>query len=212
MPRKLYTAIILLKNAFANEYINIVLAKHGIKLLAMPHNVNQAIMLIEQQKPDIFICDDDFENTEIMLPKLKKLRNVIKVILIANDSKTEEIIEYFQWGILGILRSDSPPRELSEAIKTIQNNSIFISSVYKKSLEIEGLDINLSYQILTKREIEIMKDIAQGYTNIQIAEKLKISPNSINNHRFNIRKKLNLKGGKSELLQIAISVNKDYYN
>lgn len=211
MPRKVYTAIILLKNSFANEYISIVLSKHGIKLLAKPKNAGQAIMLIEQQNPDIFICEDDFDNTEIILPKLKDSKYSTKVILIVNNSKIDEIVEYFQQGVLSVLRIDSPPNELSDAIKSVQKNQIFVSNVYQKHLPAQMVDINYPYHALSKREKEIMRSIAEGHTNIQIAEELNISPNSINNHRANIRKKLNLKGGKSELLQVAISKNREYF-
>lgn len=210
MSRKVYTAIILLKNSFAIEYISIILDKHGVKLLAKPKNVGQASMLIEQQNPDILICDDDFDNTEIILPKLKDSKYSIKVILIVNNSKIDEIVGYIQQGVLGVLRIDSPPNELSDAIKVVQKNHIFVSNVYQKHLSTGVVSVNNSYHSLSKREKEIMKSIAQGFTNIQIADKLNLSPNSINNHRANIRKKLNLKGGKSELLQVAISKNRDY--
>jgi hypothetical protein len=57
MPRKVTNAIILLKNSFAKEHISQVLAKHGINLLPSPKNASQASLLIELQKPNLFICD-----------------------------------------------------------------------------------------------------------------------------------------------------------
>jgi DNA-binding NarL/FixJ family response regulator len=205
MPRKVTNAIILLKNSFAKEHISQVLAKHGINLLPSPKNASQASLLIELQKPNLFICDDCLDTAEIILSKFKTNIFCPKTILFVDKSKMEDIIEYYTWGVLGILRVDSPPMELSEAIKTILDNNIYICSAYKKSIKKEQLGSTAIYCKLSNREKEVMTLIGCGLTNHQIGEKLKLSPHSINNHRAKIRKKLNLKGGKSNLIQVAIS-------
>lgn len=207
MPRKVYNAVVLLRNTFAKEYISIILSKQGIKLLASPTSCNQTLMLIEQMKPDLFIGEDDFDTTEIVLPKLPKLNLSVKVILICNDSKAEDILAYFEYGVLGLLRVDSPHFELSEAIKLVLNNQLFLSSVYQKTINKEQIKTNLHYKQLTHREKEIMRLIADGFTNVQIGLRLSLSQFTINNHRANIRKKLNISGGKFALLQTAISEN-----
>lgn len=211
MPRKNIHAIVLLKNTFAKEYISIILAKHNIKLLASPKNTSQALMLLEQQKPDLFIGEDDFETTEIILTKLLKINASLKTILLINKSSIDEILEYYKLGVLGVLSITSPHFELGEAIKAVLHGNTYISAVYKKSIKKEEINTNGFLKLLTTREKEIMDLIARGYTNNQLAEILNISTNSVNNHRGNIRKKLMLRGGKSQLLQIAIELDKASY-
>lgn len=211
MPRKNTNAIILLKNTFAKEYISIVLAKHNIKLLASPKNTSQTLLLLEQQKPDLFICEDDFETTEIILTRHLKINTSLKTILFINKSSIDEILEYYKLGVLGVLSISSPHFELGESIKTVLNGNTYISTVYRKLIKREEINTNGVLKLLSVREKEIMNLIAKGYTNAQIAEILKISSNSINNHRGNIRKKLKLNGGKSQLLQLAIELDRESY-
>ncbi len=211
MPRKNINALILLKNTFAKQYIASVLAKHNIKLIATPKNTSQALMILEQQKPDLCICEDDFETIEIILTKHLKINTSLKTILIVNKSSVEEILEYYKLGVLGVLSISSPHFELGEAIKAALNNNTYISTVYGKFIKREEVSTNGVLKLLTAREKEIMNLIARGYTNVQLAEILKLSANSINNHRGNIRKKLKLKGGKSQLLQIAIQLDRESY-
>lgn len=209
MPRKNRNAIILLKNTFAKEYISIVLLKHNFKFIATPQNISQALTILEQQKSNLFICEDDFETIEIIQSKYLKMNTSLKTILLVSRIRAEEILEYYKLGILGVLNISSPHFELGEAINAVLNNDTYISTFYRKVIKKGDIEKNNVLTLLTVREKEIMSLIARGYTNAQLAEILKISANSINIHRSNIRTKLKLKGGKSQLLQIAIKLDKE---
>lgn len=211
MPRKNINAIVLLKNTFAKEYIYTILAKQNIKVLASPNTTSQTLLLLEQQKPDLFICEDDFETTEIILPKHLKINSSLKTILFINKSSVDEILEYYKLGVLSVLNIASPHFELAESIRSVLKGNTYISAVYRRFIKREQIDTNGVLKLLTVREKEIMNLIAKGYTNVQLAEILKLSPNSVNNHRGNIRKKLKLNGGKSQLLQIAIELERESY-
>lgn len=206
MRQKKVNAIVQIKNNFAKEYISIVLTKYNIRLLASPKNTSQAVMLLEQQKPNLFVCEDDSETIEILQSKHLKNTTSFKTILLTNKNSIEDIVGYYRIGIHGVLSITSPPLELGEAINATLNNRVYISSVFRKFINHDEIDTNGMFSHLTIREKEILGLIACGYTNAQLAEILKISPNSINNHRGNIRKKLNLNGGKSLLLQAAIEM------
>lgn len=206
MPQKKISAVILLKNTFVKEYISVVLAKQNIRVLASPKNTSQAIILLEQQKLNLFFCEDDLETLEILKSKHIKNSTSFRAILLTNKNIVDDIKEYYRMGIHGVVSVTSPPQELEEAINAILNNHIYISSIYRKFIKYDEVDKTGTFNNLTRREKEILKLIARGYTNAQLAKILKISPNSINNHRGNIRKKLNLSGGKSSLLQLAIEI------
>jgi DNA-binding NarL/FixJ family response regulator len=102
----------------------------------------------------------------------------------------------------GYLLKNITRQELVDALKTVNKGGVYFSfeagKIYKASLE-----KNSHLPVLTKREKEIMKLIAEGFTNIQISQQLFISIDTVNSHRKNLYTKLNIKNTAS-LIRYAI--------
>ena len=118
-----------------------------------------------------------------------------KVLIITNEVEKAHIQKLLGFGVKGIVTKRCSQTEIIHAIESVaKSNRFFCNSV----LEIvmapheEVLAPHESTD-LSKRELEVLELIARGYRTIDIAEKLFVSIHTINSHRKNILKKLNLK-------------------
>ena len=149
---------------------------------------------------------------------LKVLENLIispktKIILYSRSTDLEKTLIAIKKGVMGYLNLDTDLEELITCIKAIINGSKYLCHITRNDLFL--LDTQqpikpIRNNKLSEQENKVLSLVAEGKTNDEIADMLNIASNTVNNHRANIRKKLDLKGGKSILLQYAIS-QKNYY-
>ena len=106
-------------------------------------------------------------------------------------------------GASGYLIKSASAEEISEAIETVLQGKMYLSVSMEHVLHPLSVIPHDSFPTLTKREKEILGNIAEGLTNNQIAEKLFISPLTVDSHRKNLLTKLNANNTAS-LIRIAI--------
>lgn len=130
---------------------------------------------------------------------IKQTSEKIKILAISSYREVSIIRLMLDSGASGFVLKNASEDEIIEAIKNVLDGKKYIC---EESNEI--MDHNNSvHAIITRREIEILKFIADGYTNPEIAEKLFISQCTVNTHRKNILLKLNAKNTAS-LIKMAI--------
>jgi DNA-binding NarL/FixJ family response regulator len=122
----------------------------------------------------------------------------------------EFIKEVMRSGANGYVLKRSADTELMEAIKRISEGKKYLNESISQTLidtllrtTNEEYDSDDPYKMLSGREREVLRYLAQGYTNTEIAEKLFISPKTVDTYRSRIMKKLNV-SKKSELVNYAI--------
>jgi DNA-binding NarL/FixJ family response regulator len=121
-------------------------------------------------------------------------------MIITIHSKLDYIVKAFQAGATAYVVKESAPERLIQGMDTVLEGEYFMDSsvshkVVEKLMQFpkKGAKItNASYDTLTSREQEIMVLLAEGLSSKEIAEKLFISPKTVDNHRTNILRKLNL--------------------
>ncbi len=172
-----------------------------IIILGEAYNGNQAIEKVKQLKPDIVIMDISMpELTGIEATKIiaKDYPNVKIIILTQHESK-EYIIQILNAGAHGYLLKNSPKSELLLAISKVVKNEKYVGNK-ASSLLINDLlkptnteaQNNAPEVILTKREIEIIKLIANDNSNQEISDLLNISLRTVETHRRNVMQKINV--------------------
>jgi DNA-binding NarL/FixJ family response regulator len=115
-------------------------------------------------------------------------------------SKVDYIAEAFQAGANGYVVKESAAEGLMKGLETVLKGEYFLDSavssqVVEKLMRIPGKETKISdaqYGTLTAREQEILRVLAEGLSTKEIAEKLCISPKTVDNHRANIMNKLDL--------------------
>jgi DNA-binding NarL/FixJ family response regulator len=190
---------------------------HDIEVVAVTTDGQETLIKVEQFKPDVVVLDIDLplisgiEVTEI----ISKDFPGTKVILHTAFTDEEHIVKGFEAGAFGYVPKNFKTEDLIEAIRTVNNNQryikgavseTFISSYFKSKKSDEQLESDSETIPLTEREIEILKNVTEGYSNQDIADRLNISIRTVETHKSNIMKKLNI-DNTAELVKYALRNN-----
>lgn len=168
----------------------------GVRVVSVSDNGKNAIDLLKVIDVDVVLMDIDMPimNGLDAAKIIKEKHPNIKVIMLSMHSEKAMIKDLIKIGIDGYLLKNSSKEELINAIVKVSDGGQFFSSdVTLSLLDDDKMDIrdNCSKGIsLTNREIEIIKLIAEGYTNKEIGEQLFISHRTVDTHRTNLMKKL----------------------
>jgi DNA-binding NarL/FixJ family response regulator len=113
------------------------------------------------------------------------------------------IKKMMETGASGYILKNSSKEELIKAIHAVNNGHIFFSGEVGQALDEYQKSSKIEFPVLSSREKEILELIAQGYTNPQIAEKIFLSPFTVDSHRKNLLAKLNVKN-TAMLIRFAV--------
>eukprot|EP01035_Chromulina_nebulosa_P057268 gene57268-78474_t len=116
----------------------------------------------------------------------------IKIIALTNVDVLPQVKKMMKQGCAGYLLKDVEPPTLLEAIHTVYEGGQYIHEKLKTELS-NSLFSNDNAKLITRRELEILQLISEELTNPEIAEKLFISPHTVENHRNHILQKLGAK-------------------
>lgn len=194
---------------------SIYLAREGFKTI-LGNNENFSLIgeitnkaefrtKLKSLKPDILVVDNDsmdfFDIDE--LSDMCELSAATKILVISDFLKKENVQKLLNGGVLGYLTKECEKNEILTALESIVRGEKFIcNKVLDVILGKKHNEISIEND-LTDREVEIIKLIAERYSNREIAEKLFISIHTVYTHRKNIMKKLNLRS-PVELILYAI--------
>jgi len=165
------------------------------------------INLITQEKPDIAILDismpglDGFQ----ILETIQRMGTTAKVIFLTMHKDALSAKRALQSGASGYVLKDNAFEDLLYAITTVSSGGKFISPSVLESVIKAPLPEDKASRVLTLREREVLKLIATGLKNREIAEELFISIKTVETHRTNIMQKLDIHTTAS-LVQYAISL------
>jgi len=143
----------------------------------------------------------------------REIRNLLpetRILIVSMHSKIDYIAEAFQAGATGYVVKESASAGILKGLEAISKGDYFLDSsvshqVVKKLMELperEAKITDAAYGSLTPREQEVMRLLAEGLSRKEIAEKLFISPKTVENHRTSIMNKLGLHSAM-ELIRYA---------
>ncbi|MGB3006338.1 MAG: response regulator transcription factor [Chitinophagaceae bacterium] len=168
------------------------------KVIGETSDVNEAIEISKEKRPDIILMDinmnpiNGFEATKLV----RKFVPGSKVIGISMHSMPTYAKKMLQMGALGYVTKNSSKDELFHAILEVYAGKKYICEEIKNILahqELEENDGKPDMNHLSRREIDIVQLIKEGLSSKEIGLKLDISLKTVEVHRYNILKKLNLK-------------------
>ncbi|RJG16630.1 response regulator transcription factor [Massilia cavernae] len=123
----------------------------------------------------------------------------IAVLILSMHDKLEYVTQAMQAGARGYVLKDAPGKDIVLAIETVMSGGIYYSAALAKQLAHPMVQDNQ----LTVREQEVLQHIANGQSNKQIARELDLSVRTVETHRLNIKRKLNIEG-QAELIKFAV--------
>ncbi|MBM7562401.1 response regulator [Fusibacter tunisiensis] len=167
------------------------------EIVGLADNGKKALEIVEKKNPDVVLLDINMPelNGIECLKKLKQQFSDVKVIMLTIHDDSEYLIETVNIGAEGYVLKDADVSQLSNAIQKVHNGEIYIhpslSGVLVKEYKRKEDTYNdLRNRRLTKRELEVLKLIAQGINNRDISGQLFISEKTVKNHISSIFKKL----------------------
>jgi DNA-binding NarL/FixJ family response regulator len=168
------------------------------KVIAECGSGEEAVELAKNLHPDIVIMDinlpgiNGIEATE----QISKLAPGSKVLGVSLHTQPTYARKMMQKGAMGYVTKNSSREEMFKAIIEVHSGKKYICDEIKNILSaqvISGEDQHSGLNALSQREIEVISFIKKGYSSKEISDTLNISVKTVEVHRYNILKKLNLK-------------------
>lgn len=178
-----------------------------IQVIGEANDGEALIELVRLRQPDVVITDirmpkcDGISATKIIKTEFPH----IQVIGFSMFDQPEAMDQMKEAGASGYIMKNSSLTKVVEAIRTVANHQLFFDTnmLSDKSTSTTG-EI-----LLSKREQEIVKLIGEGKTSLEISEMLFIGKSTVDTHRKNILKKLNIHG-KTDLMRFAVERKYDF--
>ncbi len=195
------------------EGLKLILKKNkNFKIIGEASNGVEAIKYIEKNANKVHVVMLDITMPELDGFEVAKIVRQsypdIKILALTMHSEESYITKMIDVGVHGYVLKDSNLEDLSTAIQTLLDgkpyyssdvSAIMINSLMNKDKKKENTEINN----LTEREVQIIDLITEGFKSSEIAEKLQLSTRTIEVHRRNLMKKLDVKN-TAELVSFVL--------
>jgi NarL family two-component system response regulator LiaR len=176
---------------------NLLSLEKDIEVIGEADNGREAVRLVGELNPDVILMD-------LVMPEMDGISAIVQIVKANSDARVlvltsfatdDKIFPAIKAGALGYLLKDSDPSELVDAIRQVNAGECSLHPVIaRKVLKELNLTPKPSSEVqeLTDREVEVLKMVAQGKSNRQIAEDMVISLGTVRSHLSNILGKLHL--------------------
>jgi two-component system, NarL family, response regulator NreC len=176
-------------------------ADNGMKAVEMACSLKPEIVIMDISMPDL----DGFEATRRIMQRCPDIR----VLVLTMYDSEEHFFEILKAGAVGYVPKKAAPTELIAALRSVHAGGVFIYPTVAKSLVNDYLrrsDVSSDQESmggLTDRERQVLRMIAEGKSNKDIADSLVLSVKTVERHRANIMEKLGLHN-RTALVKYAI--------
>jgi DNA-binding NarL/FixJ family response regulator len=196
--------------------IKALIASSNIEIIGEASTAAELWKLLETNIPDIILMDislPDISGIEITRIVTEKFPS-IRVLMLSMFTDESFISQAIKAGAKGYLHKNTTREEMLIAIESVYTGNEFYSDniskvilkTYIEKAKSHSNEITNPQELLSKREIEILKMFAEGFINKEIADRLFISIRTVESHKNHIMQKLNLKT-QVELVKYAIRHN-----
>jgi len=196
----------------------------GIQVVAEARSGNEALERALQTQPDVIVMDITMPEMDGLAAtrRLKEILPAIQVLALTVHEDKQYFFEMMAAGASGYITKQSAAEDLVAAIHAVAEGHIYLQPVLARWLledyqrlsvgspseeqiigEKQAQDRGGRQFLLSKREIQVLEMVAEGFTNHAISEKLEISPKTVARHRERIMHKLNIHSS-TELVKYAI--------
>src|SRR5690242_13392105 len=186
-------------------------AEPDLEVVGEANNGFEAVEQTRRVKPDVVVMDiampgmSGLEATR----RIGQLETGARVLILTVHAEEQYLLPVVQAGGSGYVLKSQADTDLLEAIRAVHRGEVFLDPPAQKTLLEDYLDrvkagkeID-SYQTLSEREREVLKLTAEGYTAQEIADRLVLSPKTVDTYRQRVMDKLNLHH-RAELVKYAL--------
>jgi two-component system, NarL family, response regulator NreC len=181
-------------------------AEPGFEVVAEAGDAPNAVRYVRGHKPAVLILDLNMPGPSSLesIPAIKEASPDTQIVVLTMQAETAFARQALQAGVIGYVLKEAADDELVKAVRSAAEGQTYLQPALGARLAAEpagGLRDDLS-----ERETEVLRRIALGYTNAEIAEQLFLSIRTVESHRAHIQQKLGLTT-RSELVRYALDHN-----
>lgn len=189
-------------HALVREGIRRVLEEDPeFEVVAEAADGEQAVALAREHMPDVAVVDITMPNASgfEVTARLQTEAPTIRVLILSMHDDVEYVMRAVRAGARGyLLKDEAGPAQLREAVRAVHAGSSFFTSAVAARLAAglrgeEGEQHGPGLEVLTARELDVLKGIAAGLSNKQIAADLGISRRTVESHRESLMRKLDIR-------------------
>ncbi len=180
------------------------------KVVGQAADGQQAYEVVARERPDVLLLDISMPPGRCGIVACEEIHRdfpQVKILIVSMYADPEYLYYTLRGGANGYMVKNSSPAELFAAINSILAGNIYIHpkmrEILGSTLSADEMERLAQAQQLTTRELEIVRLLAHGYTNREIAEQLFLSAKTVEAHRSKIYSKLGIKT-RAELVDYAI--------
>jgi len=181
----------------------------GFEIIGEASNETELLELLKRAEPDVIIMDINMPGRS-GIEITESLSDKYKIIMFSAITDAETVVNALKVGAKGFLPKDTMRNEIKKAVTSVYNGEEYISEDVANELIVNYISGDKEIKVepsgiekLTKREIEIVANIAEGNTYKEIGEKLFISFRTVETHKTHIMQKLGLRN-LAEVIKFAI--------
>ena len=190
-------------------YRSLLQKQENMEVIAEASDGAQAYLHYKEYQPDIVIMDISMPKQGGLqaISRIKQLDNTAKILVFSMHQNPSFAVQATRAGALGYVTKSSEPDVLIRAINDVNQNKYTLSADIAQALALEKLGTDTTaLDQLTVREFEILRMLVEATSTQDIAESLNISPKTVANAHYIIKKKLNV-NSDIELTHLAIKMN-----
>jgi two-component system invasion response regulator UvrY len=186
----------------------IIEESEDIEVIAEADDGRIAIQLAQEKLPDIAVVDISMPGLDGLevVSQLKVYRPELPIIILTMHEEEQYVVRAIEAGAMGYVTKRSAPEQLVKAIRQVMDGSRYLTPMASEALALriaKGAGGKSSLDSLSNRELQVLRRLAMGHTNHEIAEAYNISTKTVDTYRSRLLKKLNLRNN-AELSRFAI--------
>ncbi len=175
----------------------VINSQADMRLIGQAADGNEAVVLIRELKPDVIVMDLKMpvKNGLSAIEEIKKSDQKTPVLVLTSFTDDDMVISAIKLGANGVMLKDMPPEQLLDAIRDVFHGRSFLHPLVAQKLMLKIQHSATPVPVvhmLTNREIDVLRCLALGLSNREIAYKLSISTRTVTTHVRNILDKLGL--------------------
>jgi DNA-binding NarL/FixJ family response regulator len=188
------TAVIMDEHPLWLEAVEGVLNRIGIQVTGKTTSSSEALTLVEEMRPDLLVAElsdsnGDFDGV-IFLTKVRQLLPPLRTIVLSVRADSEHIDAALNAGAAAYVVKTTHPDDLASAVRQSFDHSVFVAGARPAPRAVPPVQSDEGEAGLTRREREILKLVAEGHSNAQLARMLWVTEQTVKFHLSNIYRKL----------------------
>jgi len=169
---------------------------------------NEAIQQVHKTKPDVAVIDISMPGLDGLevIGRLRLQCPDLPILVLTMHEEEQYVVRAIEAGAMGYITKRSAPEQLVAAIRKVKEGKRFLTAAAAETLALRvarGAQGQSTLDMLSMRELQVLRRLAMGQTNREIAEAYHISVKTVDTYRLRLLKKLNLRNN-AELSRFAI--------